>query len=49
MRAALGRLAPCLPDEIRTQSPERFAHDYEVIVQTFVQSLDKVNQLFRTF
>jgi len=48
MRAALQRLAPFLPEEIKTQPPERFAHDYEVIVQTFVQSFDKVNQLLRT-
>jgi len=48
MRAALHRLRPFLPDEIRTQPPERFAHDYEVIVKTFVQSFDNINQLLRT-
>ena len=48
MRAALHRLNPFLPDEIKTQPPERFAHDYEVIVKTFVQSFDRMNQLLRT-
>ncbi len=48
IRTVQVRLNPFLPPEIASQPPERFAHDYEIIIQTLVQSFDQVNQLFRT-
>ncbi len=48
IKAALQRLAPFLPAEIRSQPPERFARHYETIVQTYVQSFDQVSQLLKT-
>jgi hypothetical protein len=48
LRAALQRLGPFLPPELRDEPPERFVRQYEVIVQTYVQSLDKLSQLLRT-
>ena len=47
MRAFLDRMGPQLPPEIRSQPPERFARHYETILQTYVQSLDRVKQLLR--
>jgi hypothetical protein len=49
MRALLDRLSPHLPAEVRGQPPERFARHYDIIVRTYVQSLDRVKQLLRTF
>ena len=48
MRAALDRLEPYLPPDLRDQPPERFVQQSEVIVQTYVASLDRLNQLLRT-
>ncbi|MEN6428745.1 MAG: hypothetical protein ABFE13_25635 [Phycisphaerales bacterium] len=48
MQTAMRRLGPFLPPELRDEPPERFVRQYEVIVQTYVESLDKLGQLFRT-
>lgn len=48
MQAAMRRLGPFLPPELSDEPPERFVRQYEVIVQTYVESLDKLSQLFRT-
>ena len=47
--ALLKRLAPHLPHEIATASPERFVAHYEVLVKGYVKSLDKINEVFRRF
>jgi hypothetical protein len=49
MRAALRRLESFLPLDIRAEPPERFVRQYEVIVKTYVESLDKLSQFLRTF
>ncbi len=38
----MDHLGTSLPMEIRSQPPERFANDYEVIIEAYVQSLDKL-------
>ena len=48
IRALLDRLGPQLPADLRRQPPERFARHYDMIVRTYVQSLDRVKQLLRT-
>ena len=48
MEAFLERLGPHLPPELRDEPPERFARHYETILQTYIQSLDRVKQLLRT-
>lgn len=48
MRAALKRLGPFLPAEVKSQPPEQFVEHYEPIITTYVRSSDKVNQLLRT-
>jgi hypothetical protein len=48
VRGAMKRLAQFLPSELRDESPERFARQYEPIVLAYVKSLDHVNQLFRS-
>jgi hypothetical protein len=45
----LKRLAPHLPQEIATSPPERFITHYETLVKAYVQSLDKMNEIFRRF
>jgi hypothetical protein len=45
----LKRLAPHLPQEITTSPPERFIMHYETLVKAYVQSLDKMNEIFRRF
>ena len=45
----LKRLAPHLPEEIATSPPERFIQHYEIIVRAYVQSLDRVHEVFRRF
>ncbi len=47
-RAAMKRLEPFLSPEIRNESPERFARQLEVIVRSYVESLDRFSQLLRT-
>jgi hypothetical protein len=48
MAALLNRIGPSLPREIETTPPERLAKHYELIVKTYVESLDKVKELFRS-
>lgn len=48
MRGAMERLGAFLPAELRTEPAERFAENWEAIVQAYVQSLDRVGQLLRT-
>ncbi|MFC1761014.1 hypothetical protein ACFL6U_02915 [Planctomycetota bacterium] len=45
----LKRLAPHLPQDIATAPPERFIQHYEIIVRAYVQSLDRVHEVFRRF
>jgi hypothetical protein len=45
----LNRLAPHLPQEIATSPPQRFIQHYEILVKAYVQSLDKMNEVFRRF
>ncbi|MFC1814049.1 hypothetical protein ACFL03_15300 [Thermodesulfobacteriota bacterium] len=49
MGEVLRRLEPHLPPEIILQPPERFAAHYESIVRAYVQSMDQVKLLFRSF
>ena len=49
IQAFLDRLGHHLPADLRRQPPERFARHYDIIVKTYVQSLDRVKQLLRTF
>jgi hypothetical protein len=48
MRGAMKRLGPFLPAELRNEPAERFAENWEAIVQAYVQSLDRIGQLLRT-
>ena len=48
MQAALQRLAPLLPEEIKNQPPQRFARDYEDLINILVQSLDRIGQLLKS-
>ena len=48
MRALLDRLSPHLPPDLCGQPPERFARHYDIIVKTYVRSLDQVKQMLRT-
>jgi hypothetical protein len=48
MRGAMKRLAPFLPEEMRNEPAERFAENWEPIIQAYVQSLDGVGQLLKT-
>ena len=48
MCGAMKRMGPFLPPELKDEPPERFAGNYEAIVQAYVQSLDRVGQLLRT-
>jgi len=45
--ALLARLSPNLPDDIRSQPPERFARHYEAIAQAYAESLDRVSDLLQ--
>ena len=49
MRALLDRMGPEIAAVVQTQPPEQFVHHYEDIVRTYVQSLDRVRDLLRTF
>ncbi|MFH1742656.1 MAG: hypothetical protein ABIH23_26930 [bacterium] len=44
MEAFLRRIAPQLPPEIRTESPERYAHDYEAIARLWAKSIETVKR-----
>jgi hypothetical protein len=48
MRAAMKRLGPVLPPELRDEPPERFVRQYEVIVRAYVESLDRLRELLQT-
>lgn len=48
MAAFLERVAPVLPTDMRALPPERLARNHEVIVRTYVESIDKVKALLRT-
>ena len=49
MRALLDRMGPEIQEVVRAQSPEQFVRHYQDIVRTYVQSLDRVRDLLRTF
>jgi len=49
IKALMDRLRPHLPNEIISQPAERYAGHYENIVEAYVQSMDKVKTLFRSF
>ena len=49
MKDILKRLEPHLPPEIISEPPEKFASHYEMIVRAYVQSMDQVKTLFRSF
>jgi len=42
IKALMEHLGPALPAEIRNQPPERYASDYEPIIETYSQSLDRL-------
>jgi len=48
MEVFLDWLAPHLPSEIREQPPEQFVRHYELILLSYVRSLDQVKQLLRS-
>lgn len=48
MRGAMKRLGPFLPADLRDEPPERFARRPEVIIQVFVESLDRINRVVST-
>jgi len=48
MGALMKRLEPLLEPEITSQPPERFAVHYEEIIRGYLQSMDRVNSLFRS-
>ena len=45
----LKRLAPHLPPDIAESPPDRFIQHYEILVKAYVQSLDKISEIFRRF
>jgi len=47
MAALLERLGPHLPEDVRSQPPERFAKHSETVVRHYVESLDRVKVLLR--
>lgn len=47
IRAMLKNLQHVLPEKTRSQPPERFAGQYELIVNAYVQSINNVNSVFR--
>jgi hypothetical protein len=48
MGALLKRLEPHLEPGIRCQPPERFAVHYEVVIRGYLQSMERVNSIFRS-
>jgi hypothetical protein len=48
MGALLKRLEPHLEAGIRSQPPERFAVHYEVVIRGYLQSMERVNSIFRS-
>ncbi len=47
IKQLMKRLEEHLPEEISSQKPERFAEDYEKIVQAFVHSKVTLHEVFR--
>lgn len=47
MIAFLKRIVHQLPPEIQTESPERYAHDYEAIVRLYLKSMETVTERLR--
>jgi hypothetical protein len=45
---AMKRLSQFLTGELRNESPERLARNYEPIVLAYVKSMDRVNRLIRS-
>ena len=48
VKAFLAKAGPSLPPDIRTQSPGCLARHYEVLVEAYVRSMDRVKELLRT-
>jgi len=48
VRGIFDYLGPQLPSDLRSQPPERFARQYEVICQMYARSLDRVKDFLRT-
>jgi hypothetical protein len=48
MQGAMERLRPFLPPELRDEPPERFVRENGAIVKCYVESLDRLNRVFRT-
>ncbi len=42
-------LKPNLPVEIGRQPPEKFSNHYEILVKSYVNSMDQLNQTFQSF
>jgi hypothetical protein len=49
VRSAMDHLQAILPDDIKSQPPERFARDYETIVQAYVRAFDNVTNIMRKY
>jgi len=47
MKTFLERIGPHIPEEIRSQSVERYTRHFEPIVRIYIQSLDRVRELLR--
>ena len=45
----LQRLAPHLPADVATASPDRFLEHYEDLIKEYVKSLDRINEVFRRY
>jgi hypothetical protein len=48
MGALMKRLEPHLGPEISSQPPERFVVHYEIIIKAYIQSVERMNSLFRS-
>lgn len=47
MKAFMELVGPLLPDEIRSQPPQRFARHYEIILKEYTRSINHVNRVLR--
>ena len=41
-------LKPALPPEIYSQPPEKFANNYEILIKSYVNSIDQLKHIFQT-
>jgi len=41
-------LKPALPPEIHSQPPEKFANNYEILIRSYVNSIDQLKHTFQT-